>query len=137
MATDAELNEYVGLKKLAPYRKGKNRDGWDPKRVERLKELKSKVGSRIGGLHASSTPTWGRAAGTEEDRDVKKKRKGKKERERAKLGGAAEVDVKSESPAVHDINRSQDAGMVEVQENGEPPRKKHKRKRPSVNGGHI
>ncbi|KAF8526002.1 KRI1-like family C-terminal-domain-containing protein [Hysterangium stoloniferum] len=71
LATDGELNEYMGLKKIAPYRK----DGrWDTKRVDRLKELKAKL--KVRGWHG----------GNSEDHDEKqpKKRKGKKERQRAK-----------------------------------------------------
>lgn len=67
MATDAELNEYVGIKKYAPYRE----ERWDSKRGERLKELKQKIGERTG------VQVMGRSATGE--RPVKK-RKGKKER---------------------------------------------------------
>ena len=43
MATDAELNSYMGIKKYAPYRKeGKGRN-WDAQRGARLKELKDKL----------------------------------------------------------------------------------------------
>ena len=79
LATDAELNEYMGIKKYAPYRK----DGqWDAKRAGRLKELKEKLKGRSWGAGESD------ADGVESKRT--RKRKGKKERQRAKAGGGAE-----------------------------------------------
>ena len=45
LADDKDLNEYVGLKKLAPYRK--QRETWDTKRGERLREFKKKVSGRL------------------------------------------------------------------------------------------
>ncbi|KAK0502995.1 KRI1-like family C-terminal-domain-containing protein [Armillaria luteobubalina] len=74
MATDAELNEYMGVKKYAPYRKD---SVWDPKRGEKLKELKQKITARSGD-----------SATTLESEKPAKKRKGKKERMRSKLGAA-------------------------------------------------
>ncbi|KAF8589513.1 hypothetical protein K439DRAFT_1383413 [Ramaria rubella] len=74
LATDAELNEYMGIKKLAPYRK----DGrWDLKRADRLKELKAKLKERSWGPGTASTDP--------EETRTAKKRKGKKERQRAKV----------------------------------------------------
>ncbi|KAI0657658.1 KRI1-like family C-terminal-domain-containing protein [Cubamyces menziesii] len=79
MATDAELNSYMGVKKLAPYRKeGKGRT-WDSKRAARLKELKTKLKER--GVSGSIDA----AAAAQE----KKKRKGKKERMREKAMAAS------------------------------------------------
>ncbi|KAI0692163.1 KRI1-like family C-terminal-domain-containing protein [Cytidiella melzeri] len=73
MATDPELNQYVGLKKLAPYRKeGSN---WDKTRGARLKELKASLQQRKSALGASDHLSSGQPT---------KKRKGKKERMRAK-----------------------------------------------------
>ena len=77
MATDAELNEYIGIKKLTPYRKG--RDRWDNKQVERLRNFREKVQSRTG------TSQW-TVASVEH---AKKKRKGRKERERARVAAVA------------------------------------------------
>ncbi|KAH9042788.1 Krr1-domain-containing protein [Lactarius pseudohatsudake] len=48
LADDKDLNEYVGLKKLAPYRK--QRDMWDAKRGERLGEFKKKFSEHAGGV---------------------------------------------------------------------------------------
>jgi protein KRI1 len=78
MATDAELNDYASLKKLAPYRKGKGRDRWDSKQAERLVNFREKVWPRAG------TSQWG-SSGIDE---TKKKRKGRKERERARTAAA-------------------------------------------------
>ncbi|KAI9465171.1 KRI1-like family C-terminal-domain-containing protein, partial [Lactarius psammicola] len=48
LADDKDLNEYVGLKKLAPYRK--QRDTWDAKRGERLREFKKKLSGHASGV---------------------------------------------------------------------------------------
>ncbi|KAI0764323.1 KRI1-like family C-terminal-domain-containing protein [Trametes elegans] len=84
MATDAELNSYMGIKKIAPYRKeGKGRT-WDTKRASRLKELKTKLKER------------GVAGSTEAAIAVQKKRKGKKERLRER---AAAIEAGAEGGA--------------------------------------
>ncbi|KAJ7594856.1 KRI1-like family C-terminal-domain-containing protein [Mycena floridula] len=72
MATDGELNEYVGLRKYAPYRR-KEEERWDSKRTDRLKDLKHRIVERTG-VDISQTGA---------ERPVKK-RKGKKERMRTK-----------------------------------------------------
>ncbi|KAG6866685.1 hypothetical protein C0991_000795 [Blastosporella zonata] len=90
MATDQELNEYMSVKKYAPYRQEMK---WDSKRNDRLKELKSKISVRSPGF----------ATGTTRDREggdkSAKKRKGKKERMKSK---AAEEAEDSKLPAVTD-----------------------------------
>ncbi|KAG5731772.1 Protein kri1 [Termitomyces sp. T112] len=83
MATDQELNEYMGIKKFAPYRQAMK---WDSKRNERLKELKSKITKRTG---KSDFERSGHVDEGNGDRLVKK-RKGKKERMRVKAAGADE-----------------------------------------------
>ena len=45
MANDKDLNQYMGVKKLAPYRKAGT---WDQKRGERLKDLKGKLKDKVG-----------------------------------------------------------------------------------------
>lgn len=81
MATDQELNEYMSVKKYAPYRKEMK---WDSTRNDRLKEFKNKVTERIpSGLAAGSSRD---GAGEK----PAKKRKGKKERMKMKTGGADE-----------------------------------------------
>ena len=69
MADDKDLNQYMGVKKYAPYRKGRN---WDKQRPERLREFRDKLNAK-------------KANGNDEGGEVPaKKRKGKKERQRAK-----------------------------------------------------
>ncbi|KAG8221253.1 KRI1-like family-domain-containing protein [Butyriboletus roseoflavus] len=90
LATDAELNSYVGLKKMAPYRvdrDGKAKKHWDPKRADRLKEFRENLHSRVGSRYEGS---WSLDVGTNtknratEAQGEKKKRKGKKERAKLK-----------------------------------------------------
>ncbi|OBZ65900.1 Protein kri1 [Grifola frondosa] len=81
MATDAELNTYVGIKKYAPYRKEGKGKTWDAQRSSRLKELRDRLKERgVGGED--------RAAGGGEK---VKKRKGKKERMKEKAAGAGDA----------------------------------------------
>lgn len=90
MATDAELNTYMGVKKIAPYRKeGKGRN-WDSKRTARLQELKAKLKERGIG----SSVQAGVVA------QEKKKRKGKKERMREKAVGGEEEEGDVPEPSV-------------------------------------
>lgn len=87
LATDAELNQYMGLKKYAPYRKdGRN---WDQKRVDRLKELKQKIRERSSALGAGEDLT------KVLPEKPAKKRKGKKERMKEKAA-AQDVDMAEE-----------------------------------------
>ena len=76
IANDKDLNEYVSLKKLAPYRKTGARV-WDNKRATKLRDFKEKLKSSrwAGSVDQSSE---------QHEATHKKKRKGKKERERAK-----------------------------------------------------
>jgi protein KRI1 len=69
MATDQELNEYMSVKKYAPYR---NEAKWDSKRSDRLKELQANLSERIS--------TSGVGQGNDAADKSTKKRKGKKER---------------------------------------------------------
>ncbi|KAF8554912.1 hypothetical protein OG21DRAFT_1508303 [Imleria badia] len=90
LATDTELNSYVGLKKMAPYhvdKGGKAKKSWDPNRIERLKEFRENLNFRVGSYYEGS---WSLGGGTNakgratEAQGEKKKRKGKKEREKLK-----------------------------------------------------
>ena len=73
MADDKDLNQYMGIKKYAPYRKGSN---WDKHRPERLKEFRGKLRTNGAGENG-------------EGRELQvKKRKGKKERQKAKAATA-------------------------------------------------
>ncbi|KAF8608341.1 Krr1-domain-containing protein [Ceratobasidium sp. AG-I] len=103
MANDAELNSYVGLKRLAPYRK----DRFDPRRPEKLKEFRKSLAAR-------GVSTWGEAENDGEDK--MKKRKGKKERQKEKAKAAMDEAIKEES------------GVKEEPSGEEQTKKKRKRK---------
>ncbi|CAE6481089.1 hypothetical protein ACGC1H_005199 [Rhizoctonia solani] len=98
-ATDAELNTYMGLKRLAPYRK----DKFDYRRPEKLKEFRNTLGARGVSDHKGA-----------EGGERMKKRKGKKERQKERAQAAMEEVIKQEADA--------------PQEEGEPKIKKRKRK---------
>ena len=83
VANDKDLNQYVGIKKYAPYRKGGN---WDKQRPERLKDLKEKL-------------IAGRAGGDDGGGGVQvKKRKGRKERQKAKDAAADVSGLETQEP---------------------------------------
>jgi protein KRI1 len=88
MATDAELNSYIGLKRYAPYRvKAANK--WDAKRNERLRELRQGLNDR-GAYGVIEEMGAGVGEGAMSER--KKKRKGKKERLKAKAGAGEDEE---------------------------------------------
>jgi protein KRI1 len=97
MATDKELNEYMSVKKYAPYRLAKaDKHRFGPAQQEKLRDLKSKVAERTGG---------GIGFGDGAEREVKqKKRKGKKERMRmkAEVAGAVESAASTVAPEALD-----------------------------------
>jgi len=82
MADDKDLNEYMGIKKYAPYRKGVN---WDGRRPERLKEFRDKLNT--------NKANWNGEGG-----EVRAKRKGKKERQRAKAAVAGGTMPEPDEP---------------------------------------
>lgn len=117
LATDKELNEYMSIKRLAPY---KTKQNWDKDRTAKLMELKQLLATRTwDGVPASqwtSSSQRNRGGG---DGQKKKKRMGKKERKKLKsaatsVGEEAEV---GDGPLPN-----------EAQSNGEPPTKKRKYK---------
>lgn len=142
MATDAELNEYMGIKKYAPYKNNKQL-GWDSQRPERLMELKGKLADRLG------TNVGGRTANAAPERPAKK-RMGKKERMKlkAEAGEGGEEDdetiEKSKGPSevpkdptpVEEKKRKrsssdkEDNGDVQEQEqvSSKKKRRRHKKK---------
>jgi protein KRI1 len=109
LADDKDLNEYVGLKKLAPYRK--QRDTWDAKRSERLREFKKKLSGRVRGVGVDINE----GEHLNDGKNKTKKRKGKKERMREKA-----VHAPVETDAVAD-----------ERETDEPVRKKRRRQKKS------
>ncbi|KAJ7503104.1 KRI1-like family C-terminal-domain-containing protein [Mycena galericulata] len=129
LAKDTELNEYMSVKKYAPYR-ADNRAGWDKSRGERLKELKGKVRERTGAV--LSEEAHGR------DGQLKKKRKGKKERMKEKgvgVGGEGEATVEGAAEANGDAGskRKRDVEeIVKAGDDGQPSdagKKKRRRKK--------
>lgn len=74
MATDKDLNQYVSVKRYAPYRAEK----WDHTRGERLTEFREKLKERVGATRTSQRS---------ED-PTPKKRLGKKERQKMKAAAA-------------------------------------------------
>lgn len=131
LAKDSELNEYMSVKKYAPYR-ANNKAGWDHSRVERLRDFKGKVKERMGDLVVDPG----------QDGQVKKKRKGKKERMKAKVGdgdGAAEAvngDARDATDGglkrKREVEDDAPAEAVEGVQAPEGEKKKRKRKKKSA-----
>ncbi|KIM36770.1 hypothetical protein M413DRAFT_31398 [Hebeloma cylindrosporum] len=116
MATDQELNEYMSVKKYAPYRHDKsNPQRWNKKTQEKLHELKAKVGERAG-----TSFIKGRG---EDGQEKVKKRKGKKERMKLKAvngdaNGTADIEMEEATP-------SNGAKAPEPNGKGDKKRKRH------------
>lgn len=120
MATDQELNQYLSVKKYAPYRKDGN---WDRTRVDRLKELKQSVAPRISGV-------WGdgeTGASNQGGGQIVKKRKGKKERMKLKA-------VEEEVPSTGERTLSEAQEDVPGSGAEEPGKKKRRRRKKSAAG---
>ncbi|KAJ8076653.1 Kinetochore protein Spc24 [Marasmius tenuissimus] len=128
LATDQELNEYMSIKKYAPYREGGK---WDMKRNERLQELKAKIAQRRGDVASGDH--------TDEIQRPAKKRKGKKERMKMKiLAEPSNSDVTGEGMEVEDTGLStsavkqkrpvdQDGGDHEEEKPSKKKRNRHKK----------
>jgi protein KRI1 len=133
LADDKDLNEFVGLKKFAPYRKQRN--NWDARRGERLREFKNKISDRLGEADAHGITTEHLVDGEHKA----KKRKGKKERMREKAERApeeAEVARKAETKATDSPGQSNK--RAEEQREGatascEPVKKKRRRQKKAEN----
>ena len=142
MATDAELNQYMGIKKYAPYRK--NTQNWDKNRATRLKDLRTKIATR------RSAVDGGDAAATANLEKPGKKRKGKKERMKAKAAvqeftGAADEGRESED-AIEPPKKRRRAGEVETTEkdptdvsaaHDQPSKKKRRRHKKSMHADYA
>jgi protein KRI1 len=139
LADDKDLNEYVGLKKLAPYRK--QRDTWDANRGERLREFKKKVSGRLEETGANDATMEDLVDGEHKA----KKRKGKKERTREKAARVAEgtevvqeVETKTtDSPRKSNKRaeeQNEDVGEdMGITASSEPVKKKRRRQKKSEN----
>jgi protein KRI1 len=127
MATDVELNQYLSVKKYAPYRKDNN---WDKTRGNRLKELKTNVAERSMRAYGIGMGGGGSNQGVNAERV--KKRKGKKERLKMR---AAEDTVGGEDGALEIVDRLDDKRkheMVDTMHEAQgdsPPKKKRRRHR--------
>jgi protein KRI1 len=139
LADDKDLNEYLGLKKLAPYRK--QRDTWDAKRGERLREFKKKVSGRLEETGANGATMEHLLDGEHKA----KKRKGKKERMRDKATQGAEgteVVQEVETETTDSPNKgnkrakeqNEDVGEgMGITATSEPVKKKRRRQKKSEN----
>jgi protein KRI1 len=130
LADDKDLNEYVGLKKLAPYRK--QSEAWDAKRTERLREFKHKVSARLGDAGADIIATEYTVDGERKA----KNRKGKKERMREKAARtpeeaemAVEVGTKATDPPGQSNKHAEWRSDDEEDEASEPVKKKRRRQK--------
>ncbi|KAF8331256.1 Krr1-domain-containing protein [Amanita rubescens] len=121
MATDQELNQYVSIRKYAPYRRDAQ---WDNNRNEKLRELKKQIAERMGraGMDAGDGEADRHARGSK----PAKKRKGRKERMKAKaaIENGEEDEVRQQGK-----REREDEGEQAVDGQGEEDAHKKKRKR--------
>ncbi len=118
MATDKELNEYVSVKKYAPYKQDKlDKHRFSKTNQEKLRALKSKVVERTGGVSSFGAAT------------EKKKRKGKKERTKMKAL-LTRADDGSEIQSKDVVHVSEVDSLVV---NGPSSSKKRKREESNLN----
>ncbi|KAK1231656.1 Kinetochore protein Spc24 [Marasmius sp. AFHP31] len=128
LATDQELNEYMSIKKYAPYREGSK---WDMKRNERLQELKAKITQRRGDVTSGDH--------TDEIQRPAKKRKGKKERMKMKIlaepsnsdvtGEGMEMEGTGSSTSAVKRKRPVDEGEGDHEEEKPSKKKRNRHKR--------
>jgi len=115
MATDQDLNQYVSVKRYAPYRAEK----WDSNRGERLKEFREKLKERVGD------------AGTRHRNEdaAPKKRLGKKERQKRKAAAVTDGGDVDEGRTASSKKQTivSEEPVEEAGENG-PSKKKRRRK---------
>ena len=124
MADDRDLNEFMGLKKYAPYRREKTQ--WDPNRPRKIQKLHEKLSAKgVYDLGAAGR----NGAATEEGRP-EKKRMGKKERLRAKAAAAESGGAGEEGEATSKRPREEDGAAADAEaEAGEAePAKKTRRR---------
>ena len=133
LADDKDLNEYVGLKKLAPFRK--QRDTWDARRGERLREFKNKISGRLEGTDTNGIATEHLVDGEHKA----KKRKGKKERLREKAAQAQEGADAAETKATDSPGQSHKPTEGQREDEGEhlassePVKKRRRRQKKADN----
>ncbi|TFK45092.1 KRI1-like family C-terminal-domain-containing protein [Crucibulum laeve] len=126
LATDQELNEYMSVKKYAPYRQEKN-GRWDSTRNEKLRELKTRIAQRSGKEFVSSVGGNRSAAVGAEGGEKQKKRMGKKERMRLKAAAAEGRD--EDESRVEDMDKAPGAAVSLENGGGENRKKKGKKRK--------
>ena len=120
MATDGELNQYMSIKRIAPY---KNKAAWDKDRVAKLKALKETINGRSWGGVPVEELGWNQNGANGRDGKPAKKRKGKNERLKAKK--LAESQSQEEGMDQHHPARV--SRHIEDLEEAERPRKKRRK----------
>lgn len=119
MATDGELNQYMSVKRIAPY---KNKAAWDKDRVAKLKALKETINGRTwGGVPVEELSRNENSANG--DGKPAKKRKGKNERLKAKK--LAELQLQEEGKDQQ--HPPQATKHIEEEEEAARPRKKRRK----------
>jgi protein KRI1 len=127
LADDKDLNEYVGLKKFAPYRK--QRENWDARRGDRLREFKNKISERLGETDANGIATEHLGDGEHKA----KKRKGKKERMREKAARAPEGAEVEATDSLEQSNEREEEQREDAAASSEPVKKKRRRHKKAEN----
>ena len=132
LATDQELNEYVSIKKYAPYRRDFS---WDKDRNAKLRDLKMRIAERTG-IDASGDRGGG-VDGQTRGAKPAKKRKGRKERMKAKAAAEAAANDTTEDEAQQLGKRKLDDQAEDAHDagNGDAGTKKRKRrhkKKPAI-----
>jgi len=125
MATDGELNQYMSVKRIAPY---KNKAAWDKDRFAKLKELKETINGRTWGGVPVEELSWNENGANGRDGKPATKRKGKKERLKAKK--LAESQSQEEGKDRH--HPPQVTARIGDEEEAARPRKKQRRNRECV-----
>lgn len=118
-ADDKDLNQYMGIKKYAPYRKG----NWDGQRPDRLKEFKQKLSEKKG-----------RVVEETEEKPVKK-RKGRKERQKLKGvtatddSPATELQLEAATPALVEKKRKREEDIQNLESTADQETSKKRKRR--------
>ena len=134
LATDQELNQFMSIKKYAPYRK---ESSWNKGRQEKLVEFKQQIHERAEEFGWDLGPSGGRSKQVDESvngEKAKKKRKGKKERMKMKAAAAGtaanDEDEDEDEPAKTGSKRGRPAhdAAETIEERQSKKRKRHKHK---------
>lgn len=120
MATDGELNQYMSIKRMAPY---KNKAAWDKDRAAKMKALKETINGRTWGGVPVEELSWNENGANGLNGKAAKKRKGKKERLKAKK--LAKSQPQEEGMDQHRPPRV--SKNIEDEEEGSRPRKKRRK----------